>query len=95
MKGALMAQKLTPAQHRYAALELLEKAQTYAVSPTSARPVIIAEALVHATLAMTAPEPVQTVTVTVGDVSETTTRPAPKPRTRKPAATAAEKDPEA
>jgi hypothetical protein len=80
-----VAHKLTPSQHRDRALELLAKAQDYTLSPTSARPVLIAEALVHATLAMTAPEPVQTVTVTVGEVSETTTRPAPKPRTRKPA----------
>ena len=51
-----MAQPMTATEHRTEALRLLAMAQGYAPAPASARPVLLAEAQVHATLALSAPE---------------------------------------
>ena len=66
----------TRSDHKQKAQDLLATAQRYGMA-SPARPVLLAEAQVYATLALLDTE---TVTVSVGDVSETTTRPARRPR---------------
>jgi hypothetical protein len=52
-----MALAMTPAAHREKALALLVAADSYPVAPSSGRPVLLAEAQVHATLALSAEAP--------------------------------------